>query len=185
VAHAGPFRNRMDSDRTTDFLTLLTRHDRALAVYVHCLVPSRADAEDILQQTKLILWRCFEQFEPGTNFLAWARKTALHQILSHRRQRKKEHLPLSDEMLEVIGHEVEKLADSGGDRREALQACLKKLPQEHRQLVLLRYFEDLDIGQVAARIGSTAGAVYRALSRVRFSLLECVEKELGAGGAKA
>ena len=171
------------TERTTEFLTLLTQHDRALGVYVYSLVTPNADADDILQQTKMILWRCFDQFEPGTNFIAWARKTAFHQILTYRRQRKREHLPLSDETLEAISHEVAQLAERGDDRREALQSCLHMLPQEHRQLVLLRYFEDLEVEQIAERIGSTVGAVYRALSRVRLALLECVEKQINTGGS--
>jgi RNA polymerase sigma-70 factor, ECF subfamily len=77
----------------------------------------------------------------------------------------------------VLSHEIERLADNG-DRREALHGCLGKLPHEHRQLILLRYFEDLEVEQVAERVKSTAGAVYRALSRVRLTLLTCVEKEL-------
>jgi RNA polymerase sigma-70 factor, ECF subfamily len=172
----------MDTDRTTEFLELLTRHDRALAVYIFGMVPVGADAEDILQQTKMLLWREFERFEAGTNFLAWARKIAFHQVLTWRRKRQRGHLPLSDEMLESLSHEIEKLADEG-DRREALRDCLGKLPHEHRQLVLLRYFEDLEVEQVAERVKSTAGAVYRALSRVRLALLNCVEKELGREAA--
>jgi len=170
-------------DRTQEFMELLTRHDRALGVYVHSLVNSSADADDILQQTKLILWRCFDQFEQGTHFLAWARKTAFHQILTYRRQTKREHLPLSEETLEALHHEVERLSDEGDHRREALRACLAKLPAEHRQLVTLRYFEDLEIEQVAERIRSTVAAVYRALSRVRFALMGCVEKELNKEAA--
>ncbi|WP_009964548.1 sigma-70 family RNA polymerase sigma factor [Verrucomicrobium spinosum] len=167
------------ADRTTEFLTLLTQHDRALGVYVYSLVPLAADADDILQQTKMVMWRSFSQFELGTNFLAWARKVAFHQILTYRREKKKEHLPLEDDVLEAIGHEVEKLATDGGDhRRDALQACLLKLPKEHRQLILLRYYEDLEVDQVASRIQSTPGAVYRALSRVRMALLDCVERQM-------
>ena len=165
-------------DRTQEFMELLTRHDRALGVYVHSLVNSSADADDILQQTKLILWRCFAQFESGTNFLAWARKTAFYQVLTHRRQTKREHLPLSEETLEALHDEVSLAHREGLTRREALRACLAKLPAEHRQLVTLRYFEDLEIEQVAERIRSTVAAVYRALSRVRFALMGCVEKEL-------
>lgn len=168
----------MDSDRTTEFLTLLTQHDRALGVYVYSLVSPNADADDILQQTKMVMWRNFDQFEPGTNFLAWARKVAFNQILTYRRQRKRDHLPLSEETLEAIGHEVSRLSEQGDERREALRECLRKLPGEQRKLVLLRYYEDLDIDHIAARVSSTAGAVYRALSRVRFVLLECVEKQI-------
>lgn len=174
-----------EADRTTEFLTLLTQHDRVLGIHVHALVNSSADADDILQQTKLIMWREFAQFERGTNFLAWARKIAFHQILTYRRSKKKEHLPLEEDVLEALHHEVSRLADTHDDRREALQSCLHKLPTEHRQLVLLRYYEDLEVEQVAEKIRSTAGAVYRALSRVRFTLLECVEKELARTGGAA
>jgi len=173
----------MDPDRTTDFLSLLTQHDRALGLYVYSLVSSNADADDILQQTKMVMWRSFAQFELGTNFIAWARKIAFHQILTYRREKKKEHLQLDEEVLEAISHEVEKLAGQGDHRKEALQDCLHKLPHEHRQMILLRYYEDMEIDQVAARIQSTTGAVYRALSRVRLALLDCVEKQLSAGGA--
>ena len=172
-----------DSDRTTEFLTLLTHHDRALSLYVYSLVSPSADADDVLQQTKMTLWRCFDQFEEGTNFLAWARKTAFHQILTYRRQKKREHLPLSEETLEAISHEVAHLAERSEDRKDALMGCLQRLPKEHHQLVLLRYFEDLEVDQIAARIGSTVAAVYRALSRVRMALLDCVEKQTAEGGA--
>jgi RNA polymerase sigma-70 factor (ECF subfamily) len=166
-----------ETDRTQEFLELLTQHDRALGVYVYSLVSSSADADDILQQTKLILWRCFDQFETGTNFLAWARKTAFHQILTYRRQTKREHVQLSEEVLDALHHEVSRLNDEGEDRREALRSCIARLPVEHRQLVMLRYFEDLEVEQVAERIRSTVAAVYRALSRVRFTLMSCIEKE--------
>ena len=59
-----------EADRTTEFLTLLTQHDRALGVHVHALVNSNADTNDILQQTKMVMWKNFDQFENGTNFLA-------------------------------------------------------------------------------------------------------------------
>lgn len=167
-------------DRTTDFLELLTRHERALALYVHGLVPRDAAAEDILQQTKLLLWKHFEDFQAGTHFLAWARKIAFHQILTHRRQKKREYLPLDEAALEALGAAVSDLAEEEiSPRQEALRHCLARLPGEHRQLVHLRYFDELEIDQIAERISRTEGAVYRALSRIRMTLLECVHRQLG------
>ena len=54
------------------------------------------DAEDILQACRLTLWKQFETFEPGTNFLAWARKIALNQT----------HRPLL--LLEAVAAEIDK-----------------------------------------------------------------------------
>jgi RNA polymerase sigma-70 factor (ECF subfamily) len=168
------------TDRTTDFLKLLTAHERALSLYVHSLVPRDSAAEDILQQTKLLLWKHFDDFEMGTNFLAWARKTAFHQILTHRRQKKREHLPLDEVSLEALGASVSELAGEIPQRHDALRHCLAKLPTEHRQLIMLRYFEDLEVEQVAERVKRTEAAVYRALSRVRMSLMECVQQQIAA-----
>jgi RNA polymerase sigma-70 factor (ECF subfamily) len=167
-----------EADRTTAFLELLTTHERALSIYVHSLVPRDSAAEDILQQTKMLLWKHFDDFQIGTNFLAWARKTAFHQILTHRRQKKREHLPLDEVALEALGMAVTQLAGDVSLRQEALRACLARLPKEHRQLVQMRYYEDLEIEQVAGKLRRTAGAVYRALSRVRLSLMECVERQV-------
>lgn len=167
-----------EADRTTAFLELLTTHERALSIYVHSLVPRDMAAEDILQQTKMLLWKHFDDFQVGTNFLAWARKTAFHQILTHRRQKKREHLPLDEVALEALGMAVTQLAGDVSLRQEALRTCLARLPKEHRQLVQLRYYEDLEIDQVAEKLCRTAGAVYRALSRVRMSLMECVERQI-------
>lgn len=166
------------TDRTTSFLELLTTHDRALSLYVHSLVPRDSAAQDILQQTKLLLWKHFGDFELGTNFLAWARKVAFHQILSHRRQKKREHLPLDEVTLEALAAAVSELACDLPQRHEALRHCMARLPMEHRQLVQLRYYEDLAIEQVAERVNRTEAAVYRALSRVRMTLMDCVQKQM-------
>ena len=165
-------------DRTTIFLELLNASERSLSLYVHSLVPRDLAAEDILQQTKMLLWKHFDDFTVGTNFLAWARKTAFHQILTHRRHKKREHLPLDEVSLEALGAAVSELASDIPERHEALRHCLARLPTEHRQLVHLRYFDDLEIDQVAERLSRTEAAVYRALSRVRMSLMECVQKQI-------
>ncbi len=172
-----------NEDRSTEFLSLLTRHDRALFLYVHGLIQSHADADDVLQQTKMVMWKHFGQFESGTNFLAWARKIAFYQILGYRRQCQRGHLAMSEEMLEAVGQEVERLSDEADARREALAACLRKLPTDQRRMMLMRYFEDLEVDQIAGRIDKTTGAVYRALSRVRSTLLTCVEQRMNRSSA--
>lgn len=168
-------------DRTTEFLELLTRHERQLAAYVFALVNTVADAEDILQQTKMLLWKHFSDFELGTNFLAWARKTAFHQILTYRRKVKRQHLSLDDDALEALSHAVGELAEEPSVRHEALRKCVGRLPEAHRQMVQLRYFEELEIETIAGQLERTEAAVYRALSRIRMSLMSCVEDQLNRG----
>ncbi len=167
-----------DSDQSTEFLKLLSAHDRSLSLYVYGLVTHQADADDILQQTKMVIWRSFSQFQPGTNFIAWARKIAFHQILGYRRKKKKQHLPLSDEMLDMVGEEIAEMTDHEYLRKQALQSCLNHLKADHRKMMLMRYQEEMEIEDIAKKSNSTPGAVYRALSRLRLSLLDCINTRL-------
>ncbi|WP_083731870.1 sigma factor [Fuerstiella marisgermanici] len=59
-----------DCAKADDFVELLAQHDQSLTRYVMSLVPSMADSQDILQETKVALWRSFGSFESGTDFAA-------------------------------------------------------------------------------------------------------------------
>ena len=167
-----------ENDRSTEFLKLLAEHDRAISLYVYGLVPHQADADDILQQTKMVMWSSFAQFELGTNFKAWARKIAFHQILGYRRKKKRSHLPLSDEMLDQLGEEISEITDHEHLRKQALQSCLNHLKDKHRKIMLMRYEGDLEIDEIATKMDSTPSAIYRSLSRLRLSLLDCISSRI-------
>ena len=168
-------------DRTEAFLRLLTEHERKLALYVTGLVACPADAQDILQEGKITMWREFGKFQLGTNFPAWARKILFHRILAYRRQVKKKPVALiSEATLELLHDEAESAAkEQRWEKREkALECCLEKLKDDHREVVQLRYRDEASIERIAERVARTEGAVYRLLSRLRQSLYDCVEQEI-------
>ena len=63
----------VDEQRTGRFLELYGEHRGHLYGHILALVGQPAFAEEILQDTSLLLWREFDRFEPGTNFRAWGR----------------------------------------------------------------------------------------------------------------
>ncbi|NOX98240.1 MAG: sigma-70 family RNA polymerase sigma factor [Verrucomicrobia bacterium] len=166
-----------DSDEGEDFLRLLNEHERKITLYVLNLIRDRGDAEDILQETRLVMWRHFHKFELGTNFLAWARKIAFHQILTYRRKHKK-RAELSEAFLESVAWEISKNEHSYDRRTEALKSCVLKLSRPHRQILLMRYTRDMDVDEIGQEVGRSEGAVYRLLSRIRMMLQDCVTKEI-------
>lgn len=165
-------------DRAEEFVFLLARHERLLGAYVMTMVPHPQDADDILQEAKVIMWRHFGKFESGTNFGAWARKIAFHQVLAYRKRKHRDRLDFSEEFLRTVADEVEQSAEHLERRERVLHACMAKLPDEHREVVELRYREGLSLEDMAARLGRTVGALYRQLSRVRQTLHECVGRTL-------
>ncbi len=171
-------------DPAERYLVLLNEHEHTLSAYVHTLVPDRLDAEDILQSCKLTMWKQFGQFADGTNFPAWAKKIAFHQILNHRRSaRRKPLFSAEPAFLEAVAAEIDRVAETLDDRAEALRDCLRRLPENQRRLVLLRYFEDHDIAAIARETDRTEAAVYKLLSRVRSALNDCVKARLDTATA--
>jgi RNA polymerase sigma-70 factor (ECF subfamily) len=175
----------MDSDppdstaHTEDYLRLLAQHDRWLATYVYSLVARPADAEDILQEVKVTMWKHFASFEPESNFRAWARRIATNQILNYRRSEKKRpSSTLDEEFIEAVAAEIDRRADTLDRKADALKICLRKLPEAHRKIVVWRYYEDCGVEEIAAKSERTVEAVYRLLSRIREALNECVTRQL-------
>lgn len=163
-----------------EFVVLLARHERLLGAYVMTLVPHPADADDILQDSKVIMWRHFHQFEPGTNFAAWARKIAFHQVLAFRKRRHRDKLDFSDEFLHSVAAEMESSSTHLETRERALHDCMGKLPTDHRQVLHLRYHEALSLEEMTSRLQRTTTALYRLLSRIRHALHTCITKSLAA-----
>lgn len=164
---------------TENYLRLLGQHERWLAAYVYSLVPCSTDADDILQEIKVTMWRHFARFEPGTNFCAWARQIAMHQILNYRRARQRRPSDTLDEsFIAAVAAEIDRRADELQQRSDALQYCLGKLPETHRQVIVWRYFEECGVDEIAQRSQRSVEAVYQLLSRIRGSLSDCVNRQL-------
>jgi RNA polymerase sigma-70 factor (ECF subfamily) len=165
------------SPETVDaFVRLLGQNQRRIFLFVMSLVPDRNDAEEIIQETNLVLWREFGKFQLGTNFAAWACKVALHQVLAWRKRVQRDRLEFSPAFLETIADEASSASDVLEERSQSLAHCMEKLPADHRQLLRLRYSEGLAIEAIAQQLARSEEAVYRALSRIRRTLHDCVAR---------
>jgi RNA polymerase sigma-70 factor (ECF subfamily) len=160
------------------FVVLLAREERMLLGYVMTLVPHPQDADDILQNAKVVMWRNFGQFRPQTNFGAWARKVVFHQVLSHRKRKKRDCLEYSDEFLHAVAEEAEEASEHLERRQRALNDCIANLPEDHQVVLRLRYYEGVSIDAAGERLNRTTAALYRLLSRVRRALFDCVTRNL-------
>lgn len=165
-------------ERVEEFVRLLGQNQRRVYLYVMCLVPNRTDAEEIVQETNLVLWREFGTFRPGSNFAAWACKVAFNRVLAWRKKRQRDRLEFSPAFLEAVADEAATGADYLEERSAALSGCVAKLPEDQRDLLRRRYVEGHAIEAISSAVGRTVEAVYRALSRIRQVLHECVTRTL-------
>lgn len=168
----------MDDEQNELYIQLITENERKLAMYVHSLVPRVDHAEDVIQETKILLWKNFDRFQPGTNFIAWARKTAFYLILTHRKKQKSNVVVFSDKFYDIIDEEWIEGEDHREEKSAVLKKCVAKLNDNYREILKLRYEEGLSIEAVAERVGRTVTATYKTLSRIRINLSECAERQL-------
>lgn len=146
--------------------------------FIRSLVFTRADADDIFQETALVLWEKFDQFEPGTHFDRWAYRIAHLQVLYHRQKKARDRLQFGDALLEQLAVEVELEGERLESTREALSGCLEDLPPGDRELVQRRYRQDCTNRELARATGRSESAISRALSRIYLTLMLCIEGKL-------
>jgi len=158
------------------FIRLFTRHEPRVFGYILSLLGDPQAAEDVLQETNLVLWKKFDQFGEGTNFFAWACRIARLEVLAHCRRVKRDRLTLTNEFLEVVATDTESMADELQRRRRHLYACLQKLRPTDRDLIQRRYGGEANTKAVAEQVGRPLEGVYKAIQRIRRALLECVSR---------
>ena len=170
------------SNQHEAFVRIFAANQRRIHAFIMMLVPRAADADDVFQEVSLELWRKFDSFTIGTDFVAWANQFSRYLVLKHfAKQRRLGRLVFDERVLELLATEAASATTHADDRLDALRHCLEKLPAKSKSLLAMRYESGLKTcREVAARLGRSADAVYKALSRLHDSLLECVEGRLAA-----
>lgn len=164
------------------FAELFAQYQNRVYGYVRTLLPNRSDAEEAFQQTVLVLWRKWDQFDPDRDFVAWACGIAHLEVRNFLRKRDRRHEYLSDEVLESLAQTRYEAHGWLELRRSALAACVEKLPVRDRELLDHAYEESAQIRDAAPKLGLTVNALYKSLRRVRRMLVECVDQTLATEG---
>ncbi len=164
------------------FLQKYSANEAAIRAFVRRLVPTRQDASDVMQDVVLVLWRKFPELDDPANFRRWAFGVARFEALGWARDKARDRVVLSDDVLSVIADESDRLEGRLSAQRQALEGCIQKLPDEDRELVLSSYEAGSRVHEIAARSGRTVAAFYQWLHRTRLRLLECTHRVLQSEG---
>ena len=164
-------------------LALMTRHQRQIFAYIYTLVPNRYDAEDLLQETCVVICEKFHEFEEGTDFVAWACQIAYWRIRYARQKFARSKVVFDQDIVDAVAQTAGTMVDELDDRHVALATCLQRLPARDRELLLVRYEPGAGVEEAARRSGRTLQTAYKALARLRKLLLDCVSARLASGGA--
>jgi RNA polymerase sigma-70 factor (ECF subfamily) len=170
---------------------LLERHrdrlKRMVAVRLDRRLAARVDPSDVVQETLAEAARRLPEYlrDRPLPFYPWLRRlTADRLAVLHRRHVRAANRAVGREEPPLPDHSALALADRlfarqsnpsarlrRQERRERVRAALAALPERDREVLVLRYLEELSVGEIAAVLGLTETAVYgrhlRALKRLK------------------
>lgn len=170
--------------RYEGFVAKFAHYEPDLRRFIRSLLPTWTDADEVLQQTAIVIWRKFEQYDPETNFMKWACVIARFEALAYRRKMARDRLVFREDVLDLMAEEGAEEVDHRRVEHDALQVCLGAMPEKQRQLITLAYTPGVKVKELAEEAGSTAAAFYMRIKRLRHQLMQCVEsKTQQLGGA--
>jgi RNA polymerase sigma-70 factor (ECF subfamily) len=165
--------------RKAEFTRYLGAAQARLYGYIHSLIPDINDADDLYQQTALVLWNKFGAFDRDRDFFAWACGVARGEVANFARRRARQRLYLAaDVNLLLVEAHAEMTDREQDDRRAALTRCVEKLPPDDRALLAECYREPDGVHAAADRRGRSSHSVYNSLRRIRKALFDCVNRAL-------
>ena len=169
-------------DATAEVQRLFLKHSGAIKGFIMALLRNPSLADDVLQETFLVVTAKAGSFRLGTNFVAWACTIARFKTLEAiRRQQPQLHL-LREAVIEALAADVPEEEEREEVLRH-LERCMAELPTSAREVILLRYFQSLLPDEIGRRLSLKIDSVYVTLSRARRSLRGCVEAKLAQAGA--
>lgn len=173
-----------EPDNNNDkFLSLLLPNQKQILGYIMTYVPNRADADDVLQNTLSVLWKKFDRYEPGTDFLAYAVTVARYEVMNYYRScRKSGKLFLGDEVQQVLEQEMPSVSQGFNGRVEMLKECLAKLTDRETHFVQLRYEQDLPLSKIGQRMGISPPAALKQLTLIHSRLIRCIRLRTACEG---
>ena len=166
------------SERTTQFIKLLTSHQPQIYAYIATLLFGDSAAADVLQETNLHLWAQAERYDFDRPFLPWAFGFARQRVMAYRKTCNRSRLVFCESALDLLSDHIQKASDTIDDRLVALQKCLQRLSALQEELIRERYTAKSSVQNIATRMNDSPHNISTRLHRIRKILANCVERVL-------
>ena len=155
---------------------LLARYDRRIRDYIRVAVKDSDVADDLAQEVLIKVAKVLDEgrYTDKGRFLPWLMRIAHNRVLDYfRGQKSAKTISESSAGFDVLGSKNfagASIEDNiiAEQRAEEIRALIEELPEEQREVVKMRYYEDLSFKEIAERTGV---GINTALGRMRYALI--------------
>jgi RNA polymerase sigma-70 factor (ECF subfamily) len=172
--------------QTECFTVLTNRHLPAVRRRIGSIVPNTTDADDLLQDVLLKVWRHLSTFRSESTFRTWMTRVAINEALqSYRRgQSRPIYQALGDFDTFASSNESPLQALTRAETTQVVRKAVVALPAKYRQAVILRHLEQLSLSETAQCLQSSIPAVKTRLFRARLMLVAALRRPRNPGSDK-
>ena len=164
-------------------IRLFVQHEAELRAFAMTLLPSPADAEDVVQDACVAMWKRMGDLNKEESFRSWAYTFVRFTALNHVRKRQRSPLVFSDTLTELMAEEGSEEQERAQVEIQSLASCIQKLPDEQRELIQQYYNKNkVNMKEVAQILQRNTAGLYKALERTRDALKTCIESQLRSQG---
>jgi RNA polymerase sigma-70 factor (ECF subfamily) len=162
----------------------MNQNQKQIHAYILMMVHDYHNAEDLMQETAIILWQKFDEYKPGTSFAAWGMHVARNVVFNYRRKYGKRSQLFNDNMCQILEGYAQESARELSAIEESLRECIKKLKPADQNLIKLRYEQRISVQNIATQVKRSADSLYHSFSRIYAVLKQCVSQQLEARGIR-
>ena len=165
------------------FNELMTRYEGKIVGYLNKLVRNNDDAKDIAQDVFIKVYKNIQSFDPNQRFSPWIYRIAHNEAINSIKRRLREPLNFFDPEV-LFPHPIAKEDPQNEAERvelkRILSTCLDDIDEKYREVLILRYFEDMDYKDIADIIKIPVVTVGVRLNRGKERLRKIYEEKYGS-----
>jgi RNA polymerase sigma-70 factor (ECF subfamily) len=164
------------------FAHLITRYEKKLLNYIKRLSNfSQEEAEDLLQDTFIKVYRNINSFDKSLKFSSWIYRIAHNQIIDRHRhlKRRPEYYSVADQekVFQGLSSDNDLVADLDQSYlRKTIYSVFDKMDEKYKEVLILKYFEEKDYEEISDILKKPMGTVATLLNRAKKEFRKELEK---------
>lgn len=147
--------------REKAFAQLIGKYQQRVYLLVRKMVIDHDDADDVVQEVFIKVWKNLDKFEGGSQLFTWIYRIATNECLRflERKKKKRFWISINDASTELAAKIDNAPNISGDEVQKKLQKALLRLPDKQRLVFNLKYFEELRYDEMAEITGTSVGGL--------------------------
>jgi len=142
------------------FNQLVQKYQERLYWHIRKIVISHDDADDVLQNTMIKVWKSIGNFRSESGLFTWLYRIATNESLTFLKQKKKRSMGNWEDFEHMISETLESDQWFNGDEIQMkLQQAILKLPEKQRIVFNMKYFDEVKYEKMSEILGTSVGAL--------------------------